>query len=306
MGFFIILNADAADFNSRIGMVSTSGGNLNVRNSASSSASKVATLGNKSYITLISKSGSWWYVEFEKGKYGYCHSDYITLLPGSAVSVQTQSGSLNVRSGPGTSYAKAGSLNRGDVVLRISESGGWSRVLYHGTKTGYVSSQYLGTGTVSYREISLWLRNFKQTDSRWKDTIIANTGKTFQQIGCATTAIAMLEGHRTGKLIYPDEMVKQLNYTTSGNVYWPTHYSTVSSGDNLLAGIYRRLQQGKPILFGATNRYGAQHWVVITGYTGGNTLLAENFTIHDPGSWSRTTLQDFLTEYPNFYKYFYY
>lgn len=306
MGFFIILNADAADFNSRIGMVSTSGGNLNVRNSASSSASKVATLGNKSYITLISKSGSWWYVEFEKGKYGYCHSDYITLLPGSAVSVQTQSGSLNVRSGPGTSYAKAGSLNRGDVVLRLSEAGGWSRVLYHGTKTGYVSSQYLGTGAVSYPEISLWLRNFKQTDSRWKDTTIANTGKTFQQIGCATTAITMLEGHRTGKLIYPDEMAKQLNYTASGNVYWPSHYSTVSSGDNLLSGIYRRLQQGKPILFGATNRYGAQHWVIITGYTGGNKLLAENFTIHDPGSWSRTTLQDFLSEYPNFYKYFYY
>ena len=287
-------------------MVTTSGGNLNVRTSPSSSAAKAASLASKTYLTLISKSGSWWYVEYEKGKYGYCHSDYISSVSGAAFSVQTQSGSLNIRTGPGTSYGKAGTLSKGEVVLRLSESGGWSRILYHGTKTGYVSSQYLGSGAASYPEISLWLRNFKQTDSRWKDTVIANTGKTFSQIGCATTAIAMLEGHRTGKLIYPDEMAMQLNYTASGSVYWPGHYTTVTGGDNLLQGIYRRLQQGKPVLFGATNTYGTQHWVIITGYTGGSSLQAADFTIHDPGSWSRTTLKDFLTDYPHFYKYFHY
>jgi len=64
-------------------------------------------------------------------------------------------------------------------------------------------------------------------------------------------------------------------------------------------------EQGKPVLLGATNQYGSQHWVVVRGFTGGD-LTPANFTIHDPGTYSRTTLQQFLNVYPNFYKYFHY
>ena len=69
--------------------------------------------------------------------------------------------------------------------------------------------------------------------------------------------------------------------------------------------IYQQLKAGKPVLFGGKNSYGGQHWVVITGFTGGS-LTASNFTIQDPGSNSRVTLQHFLNVYPMFYKYFYY
>ena len=60
------------------------------------------------------------------------------------------------------------------------------------------------------------------------------------------------------------------------------------------------------MLFGAKNASGSQHWVVVTGYTGGSSLSASGFTIHDPGSHSRTNLQQFLNAYPTFYKYFHY
>jgi hypothetical protein len=43
--------------------------------------------------------------------------------------------------------------------------------------------------------------------------------------------------------------------------------------------------------------------VVITGFTGGE-LTESAFTIHDPGSNSRTNLQQFRSVYPVFYKYF--
>lgn len=297
------VEAQAADLSSKAGLVATSGGALTVRSTASTSGAKLTSLKKGSYVTLISKSGSWWRVEYEKGKYGYCHADYITTVSGTPTTVQTSAGSLNVRSGPGTSYGKTGMLAKGETVIVLSTSGGWSRVLFHGTKTGYVSAQYLSS---RYAEISLWLRNFKQNDDRWKNTVIGTSGKTFAQIGCATTAIAILEGHRTGKLIYPNEMAKQLTYTASGSVYWPSWYTAVTDGSDLLSGLYARLKQGKPIIFGATNSYGGQHWVVITGHTGGSTLTASGFTIHDPGTYSRTNLQQFLDVYPNFYKYFFY
>lgn len=300
--FFTPVKAQAATLDSKAGAVTTSGSRLNVRSSASTKSGTVATLNKGSYVTLISKSGSWWRVEYAKGKYGYCHADYITIVEGTPVTVKTQSSSLNVRSGAGTSYKKVASLSRGETVILLSTSNGWSRILYHGTKTGFVNAQYLST---NYTAVSLGVPNFKQTDSRWSGTPVGESGKTMAQIGCATTAIAMMESYRTGTTIYPDAMSKQLSYTPSGSVYWPAHYATVTSSSGYLSAIYNQLKAGKPVLFGATNSYGKQHWVVITGYTGGNTLSPAGFTIQDPGTYSRTTLQQFLNVYPNFYKFFY-
>lgn len=295
--------AKAADLNSQAGVVATSGSRLNVRSGASTGSTVVASLNKGSYVTLISKSGSWWRVEYANGEYGYCHSDYITLVSGSASTVSTQSSSLNVRSGPGTSYSKVGSLAKGQTVIVLSTSSGWSRVLYHGSKTGYVSSQYLSE---QYGAVSLWVPNYKQTDSRWADTLIGDSGKSIAQIGCATTAIAMIESHRTGSSLDPDAMASQLRYTSDGSVYWPSHYTTVTNDSGYLKSIYNLLKAGKPVLFGARNAYGKQHWVVITGFTGGSSLTASAFTINDPGSSYRTNLQQFLSEYPTFYKYFHY
>ncbi len=297
--------AQAATLNAKAGAVTTASGPLNVRAEPASGARVVASLRKGSYITLLSKSGSWWHVEYDTGKTGYCHSDYITVVQGTPVSVTIQSGSLNVRTGPGTSHARAASLKRGEVVLRLTTSNGWCRILYGGTKTGYVSAQYL-SGYQAYPKLSLKVPSYKQMDSRWAEVEIGTSGKTIEEIGCATTGIAMLESYRTGTAIYPDAMAKKLDYTASGNVYWPSHFSNVTSSVGYLSAIYQLLKQGKPVLFGARNSYGSQHWVIINGYTGSNSLTAGGFTILDPGTYSRTNLQQFLNGYPNFYKYFHY
>ena len=294
--------AEAATITARAGTVATKSSTLNVRSGKSTESAVVYTLKKGSYITLISKSGSWWYVEYAKDAFGYCHADYIQTVSGYAATVHLQAGHLNVRSGGGLSYGIKDKLTKGENVVVLSTENGWSRILYHGTKIGYVSRQYL----LSYPAISLKTFNFKQTDGRWADVKIGTSGKTIGQIGCTTTAIAILESYRTGTTIYPDAMSKKLKYTDSGSVYWPEDYQVVlSDGTEYLKGIYTLLQNKKPVLFGASSS-GKQHWVIITGYTGGNSLSASQFTIRDPGSNSRTTLQQLLNSYPTFYKYFYY
>lgn len=304
----IPMSANAATTSSQAGIVSITSGKLNVRSSASTSSSVVSSLSKGSYVTLMSKSGNWWRVEYADNKYGYCHANYISTASGTPATVKITSGSLNVRSGAGTSYSKVASLYKGEVVIVLSKSGSWSRILYNGTKTGYVSSTYLSTASSSstYSKVALSVPSFKQTDSRWASVKIGSSGKTIAQIGCATTAIAMMESYRTGTTIYPDAMSKKLSYSSSGNVYWPSNYTVVTSSSGYLSGIYSKLKAGKPVLFGAKKSSGTQHWVVITGYTGGSSLTASGFTINDPGSNSRTTLQHLLNEYPTFYKYFYY
>ncbi len=306
--FIIPIKSYGATLTSQAGIVSVKSGKLNVRKSASISGSVLASLANGSYITLISKSGDWYYAEYADGKYGYCHVDYLKLDSGKTATVKTQSTALNVRSGAGTSYSKIDQVITGDIVIILSSANGWSKILYDGVKTGYVSSQYLSNSSTStsYSKLSLNVPNYKQNDSRWANVKIGSSGKTIAQIGCVTTAIAMIESYRQGKTIYPDAMSKMLSYSSSGNVYWPSDYKAVTSNTNYLSKIYEKLKEGKPILFGAKKSTGTQHWVVITGYNGGNTLTASNFTINDPGTSSRTTLQHFLNEYPNFYKYFYY
>ncbi len=298
-------HANAATATSKAGAVTTVSGSLNVRANSSAASGILTTLRKGSYITLLSKSGGWWKVEYGNKQYGYCHGDYITVVQGSSAVVVTQNSALNVRSGAGTSYSRVAGLPKGEAVLVLTNSGSWSRILYHGTKTGYVSSQYLSVTATGTNAVSLKVSSFKQSDSRWANVKIGTSGKTMAQVGCATTAIAMMESYRTGTTIYPNTMAKKLKYTPSGDVYWPSHFVTVTNSSGYLDNIYQQLKQGKPVLFGATKASGGQHWVVISGFTGGS-LTPANFTILDPGSNSRVNLQQFLNIYPTFYKYFYY
>jgi len=306
MGLMIIPFSASASANVQAGIVSTTSGNLNVRSKASSTASVITSIPKGSYVTLLSKTGSFWYVEYSDGKYGYCHSDYISVVSSNTATVNVSWGSLNVRKGAGTSYAKTDGLYKGDEVVVLSTSNGWSKILYNGNKTGYVSASYLKSNAPKYSAVSLKVPSFKQTDSRWANVKIGTSGKTIGQIGCVTTGIAMMQSYRTGTTIYPDAMAKKLTYASNGNVYWPSDYKVVTSSSGYLERIYSLLQSGKPVLIGAKKSTGSQHWVVVTGYVGGDTLTASGFTINDPGSNTRTNLQQFLNAYPTFYKFFYY
>ncbi len=287
------------------GIVSTKNGNLNVRSKASVTSSIKTSLPKGSFVTVISENGNFFFVRYSQYGYGYCHTSYIKKMSGDAAFVNTKSGNLNVRTGMSTSYRIKDRLSKGEKVIILYTENNWSKILYHGSKTGYVCSQYLKPLENKYDKISLAVPSYKQTDSRWGNTLIGSSGKSIAKIGCTTTSIAMIESYRNNCRIYPDEMSRKLRYSSSGNVYWPSHYKVTLSQENYLNAFYSVLKSGKPILFGAKNRYGSQHWVVITGFTG-EELTAEGFIINDPGSNKRTNLQQFLDCYPHFYKYFSY
>ncbi|MBQ7874412.1 MAG: SH3 domain-containing protein [Oscillospiraceae bacterium] len=296
----------AAEADSMAGVVSTQSGRLNVRSSASAGASVIAALNRGSYVTLISRSGSWWKVEYAEGKYGYCHSDYIEVVSDNTAKVATQYGNLNVRSGAGRSYPVVDTVSKGENVVVLSSNGYWARILFDGTETGCVSADYLSPNENGYSAVSLSVPDFKQTDSRWANVKIGSSGKTIGRIGCVTTGIAMMESYRTGTTIYPNVMMKNLSYDSKGNVYWPADYQVNYWSENYLGVIYNMLKAGKPVLIGAKTAAGSQHWVVITGYTGGSALTPAGFTINDPGSATNTNLGQFFASFPYLYKFFCY
>ena len=296
------IHANAEASGTTAGIISVSSGNLYVRSSASASAAILTKLSGGSYVTLLSKSGSWWYVEYSKGQYGYCSFAYITQLPGTYAASAISN--LNVRSGPGTSYGIIDWLNTDDNAVVLSFSGTWKEVLFNGCSKGYVSASYLKSDS-TYAPISLSIPSFKQTDPKWSDISIGSSGGTVGTIGCSSVSLAMSESYRTGTTIYPTDMVSKLSYTSGGAVYWPSYYAAYSDSA-YLSKLYNLLKAGKPVLVGSKDTFGSQHWVVVTGFTGGPLLSALGFTINDPGSSLRTTLEQYLNVYPVFYKIMYY
>ncbi len=73
----------------------------------------------------------------------------LAVIPaaGHRVNVDT----LNVRSGPGGSYAPVGTLSKGTIVNTVGTSGSWTKI--DGPKTGWVYSAYL-TGETHVRYVN--------------------------------------------------------------------------------------------------------------------------------------------------------
>lgn len=280
-----------------VGVVTTAVGPLNVRNGPTTGSAVVGALQKGSYVMLLGKIDGWYQVQYGKNAIGYASASYLTAVEGRAATVTASA--LNVRKGGGTGYAVQDYLHKSDPVVELSAANGWSKVVYHGTKTGYVSTKYL-SGNAG---VSMAVPKYLQHDSRWGHVTLGTSGKAMAKIGCATTAIAMMESYRTGSTIYPDAMARRLQYTTGGSVYWPANYKVTTTFQ--MSAVRNILDSGKPVLFGARNASGTQHWVVITGYTGDGTSAAD-FLINDPGTTARMDLSRFLTAYPTFYKYFHY
>ena len=127
---------------------------VNVRAEAKSGSTILGTLSKGTKVTVLDISGSW--VHVQSGSLtGYVFEDYIDIdkaqdggASGPVVSEESftgvvkVSGSLNVRKGPGTTYAVVGKLHNGDKVTVTGSTDGWYAISYDGG-TGYVSSAYI-------------------------------------------------------------------------------------------------------------------------------------------------------------------
>ncbi|MDE7095008.1 MAG: SH3 domain-containing protein [Anaeroplasmataceae bacterium] len=301
----IFPKARAATASSKAGIVETNGSNLNVRANSSTSSSIIGKVADNSYLTILSEKGSFYYVEYLEDTYGYVHKDYINILSSNVKRVDTGDGSnLNVRRGPSTSYTQFEKVKHNDYVIVLSNSGTFSKVLFEGNKIGYVSNAYLVSDAYTYSAVQLSVVSYKQYDSRWSSLTLGSYGSTIREIGCLTTCMAMSESYRTGLEKTPATIRNSVSYTSDGSMYWPSNYTT-STASNYLNTIYTKLKNNQPVLIGLKTANGGQHWVLVVGYTGGNTLSAKDFIVNDPAS-TKTKLSEVMANYPYFYKIAYY
>ena len=88
--------------------------------------------------------------------------------------------SLNFRSGPSTSHSIIGSLQKGQQVEYISESGSWAKVKYNGV-TGYVHGDYLTKSTSTGISTSQGTTQYVNSTSGLN--VRSGAGATYSKLG---------------------------------------------------------------------------------------------------------------------------
>ena len=136
---------------------------LNIRKGPSTSYERIGSLAEGQKVTVTSTASNGWYkIKTSSGKVGYVSPKYLKVSTTEAdenthkgtyvVKTYTKISkvgrvsvsSLNLRTGPSTSYSKKGSLHKGYVVGIVKQySNGWYEVKLKGGKKGCVDGSYL-------------------------------------------------------------------------------------------------------------------------------------------------------------------
>ncbi len=144
------------------GTLNTDGASLNLRSGPGTSYSKVVSIPADAVLTITGQENGWYKTSYN-GKDGYVCADYITLssaeqAPAASNSatadsvhtgtLNTDGASLNLRSGPGTSYSKVVSIPADAALTITGEENGWYKTSYNG-QAGYVSADYITITTAA-------------------------------------------------------------------------------------------------------------------------------------------------------------
>ena len=149
----LALSATASFANSNEGTVTADA--LNVRSGPSTSYGITTKIYKGDKVEILETSNGWHKIKASNGKIGWVSGDYIKVSSGSTSQPSTSTTkatvtatSLNVRSGAGTSYSVITKLPKGTVVdVLESASNGWKKIKTSGGTTGWVSGEYLTTGS---------------------------------------------------------------------------------------------------------------------------------------------------------------
>ncbi len=119
---------------------------LKVRSGPSTGYDTITTVTKRTTFSVLGQSNDWYYIELSNGTKGYASKNYIQKGSGYSTCTINVSSTLNVRKGPGTSYAAVASVNNKEVVTLLDDSGEWFKIKTAAGEEGYVLGTYVKLG----------------------------------------------------------------------------------------------------------------------------------------------------------------
>ena len=123
---------------------------VNARKGPGASYERVELLAKGKQVTILGEENGWYKIQWRgAADVGYVSKDYVATSGGSAAQAAqaadatvTGGTTINVRTGPGTGYARVTMVGAGKRVAVLGKEGDWYRIAFDG-KTGYILGDYL-------------------------------------------------------------------------------------------------------------------------------------------------------------------
>ena len=146
------INADAAaNRQTKLGIAFIEASALRLRSGANTSSTTLDYGHKNEVVVLLEKVGVWYKVNYNL-KTGYMHSDYLRVMTRENAELgygRVNANTVNVRSGPATSYKSLAKASIGDKAYIIGINNQWFKVIY-GQQIGYIRSDYVDLTEIPY------------------------------------------------------------------------------------------------------------------------------------------------------------
>ena len=132
-----------------IGTGVVTGDSLRLRSEASTKGKILATVSKNTKVDVLEEMDNGWFKVSYNDIVGYMSGDWLSVTRTAPESQQgtVNSGPLNVRSGPATTFSVIGKLKNNTQLVILGETDGWYRILYRNQSdqaaVGYVSGDYI-------------------------------------------------------------------------------------------------------------------------------------------------------------------
>lgn len=290
-----------------VGFVTAS--SLRLRSDASNTASTLDTAPKNDCVVILGKSGQWYKVIYNLRE-GYMHENYLSVSTQENAELgygKINGNSVNLRTGPSTSYSVAAVSAKGDLCYIIGVNEGWYKVIYKDS-IAYIRSDYLELTEFPYENqksenTPRFYRLGKSTGTtpsaaalKGTNTVAAAIEETAAVPTVTVTGAQILaEAKRYLGAPYASGGASPSGFDCSGYVYYVLKQLGLSPyrtpADQYKQGTYvdkNSLQAGDIVFFSGTGASGISH----VGIYAGNGQF-----IHAPNSRSTVSYSDLTTGY---------
>lgn len=135
---------------SGIGFVTASA--LRLRSAPSTDSETLTVAANGEVVVVVDQESDEWYKVIYNLQEGYMHSSYLSVLERENAELgygKINASSVNLRTGPDTSYNSVNHADEGDLVYIIGLNCGWYKVIY-GEDICYVRSDFVDLTEIPY------------------------------------------------------------------------------------------------------------------------------------------------------------